>query len=191
MMRKAGTRVALFLVIAMTFCVVMSGSAHADSTYSFTADVDYAWNGGNPWGITEDTIMYVTVVYPDSVNGSSGWLYTYPDLFSNFSLDISIGSLNLDETYDSGYPEFPGFHFYDGKLVEIDMYLEFQYDGENYTLFTTLANDFEEYYIVDCSGAAIVRGTLNYDSPVPIPGAVWLLGSGLLGLFGARKKFSA
>lgn len=29
----------------------------------------------------------------------------------------------------------------------------------------------------------------NVDSPVPIPGAAWLLGSGLLGLAGVRRKF--
>jgi hypothetical protein len=31
----------------------------------------------------------------------------------------------------------------------------------------------------------------NYDriDPVPVPGAVWLLGSGLIGLFGLRRKF--
>ena len=28
-----------------------------------------------------------------------------------------------------------------------------------------------------------------YGSPVPLPGAVWLLGSGLLGLVGLRRKF--
>ena len=29
----------------------------------------------------------------------------------------------------------------------------------------------------------------NPFNPVPIPGAVWLLGSGLIGLAGARRKF--
>jgi len=29
-----------------------------------------------------------------------------------------------------------------------------------------------------------------YDSTVPIPGAIWLLGSGLIGLIGIRRKFA-
>ena len=37
-----------------------------------------------------------------------------------------------------------------------------------------------------------LAGNINFDfnvSPVPIPGAAWLLGSGLIGLVGIRKKF--
>jgi len=28
-----------------------------------------------------------------------------------------------------------------------------------------------------------------YGNPVPIPGAIWLLGSGLIGIIGIRRKF--
>ena len=46
------------------------------------------------------------------------------------------------------------------------------------------------------AGDAGVLGSFDYDpegdyGAVPIPAAVWLLGSGLLGLVGLRKKFSA
>ena len=33
-----------------------------------------------------------------------------------------------------------------------------------------------------------VTGTINF-TPIPIPGAIWLLGSGMIGLAGLRKKF--
>ncbi|NPA25396.1 MAG: C-type lectin domain-containing protein, partial [Deltaproteobacteria bacterium] len=32
------------------------------------------------------------------------------------------------------------------------------------------------------------RYVVEYENPVPIPGAVWLLGSGLLGLIGVRRR---
>lgn len=35
----------------------------------------------------------------------------------------------------------------------------------------------------------ILIDNLEYCQPVPIPGAVWLLGSGLLGLLGLRRRF--
>jgi len=37
--------------------------------------------------------------------------------------------------------------------------------------------------------AGILIDDLQYCQPVPIPGAVWLLGSGLLGLLGLRRRF--
>jgi hypothetical protein len=41
------------------------------------------------------------------------------------------------------------------------------------------------------TGTAKVAYIVEYElTPVPIPGAAWLLGSGLVGLFGLRRKFS-
>jgi len=45
------------------------------------------------------------------------------------------------------------------------------------------------------SGSGTARAGISVDdmfatntSPVPIPGAIWILGSGLLGLLGVRRK---
>lgn len=39
------------------------------------------------------------------------------------------------------------------------------------------------------NGGGVLTDLRYSDSPVPIPGAVWLLGSGLLGLVGLRRRF--
>ena len=48
-----------------------------------------------------------------------------------------------------------------------------------------------ELPLIDSSGAPLLEsasGTIH-SAPIPIPGAVWLLGSGLIGIVGIRKKF--
>jgi hypothetical protein len=54
-------------------------------------------------------------------------------------------------------------------------------DGSNFTGLPGLFND--------NAGAFTVNFEMTANAPVPIPGAVWLLGSGLLGLFGLKRRF--
>jgi hypothetical protein len=40
-------------------------------------------------------------------------------------------------------------------------------------------------------GTKFIAGVLPSPSPVPVPAALWLFGSGLLGLLGVKRKKSA
>jgi hypothetical protein len=62
-------------------------------------------------------------------------------------------------------------------------------DGEN-GIFGYVDFGDAKYYYSDLSDTGqLINGTgLDLGSPVPIPGAVWLFGSGMLGLLGYRKN---
>lgn len=85
-------------------------------------------------------------------------------------------------------------------------------DGSNWTLLGAIDNqnvDADGGFTLDFTGifsflkiedtTALMQGTLGdgFDidavkaSPTPIPGAAWLLGSGLIGLVGLRRRFNA
>lgn len=116
----------------------------------------------NPSEVFRTTIIIDNVDYGDS--------YRY---------DFSIPSRSLGAgTY--------WLSLHNGPLDSIDvsnLYWETSDDVGNYA-----------YKVPDFSGDWIPYGGSTYafelynGNPVPLPGAVWLLGSGLLGLIGLRKK---
>ncbi len=59
----------------------------------------------------------------------------------------------------------------------------------NTEVFYNESSDWEWYQTGTNYPKGGVNGMFAVFSPVPIPGAVWLLGSGLIGLVGIRRKF--
>jgi hypothetical protein len=58
--------------------------------------------------------------------------------------------------------------------------------------FGVISTDYFDNVTFDASGGPLVGfDALSFGegAVVPIPGAVWLLGTGLIGLIGARRKF--
>jgi hypothetical protein len=87
--------------------------------------------------------------------------------------------------------------FGDGFLLngeELDFYMPWYWDEENgifWTEWFPLPIDYNpEWVSIDARGeSVIITGELEHVcEAVPLPGAVWLLGSGLLGLLGLRKR---
>ncbi len=90
-------------------------------------------------------------------------------------------------------------NFYTGMVSEPTAEAEFPVSNPYVDLFLyQFATDLDTYelYQVGTSYTAVIRLTATGDvilnptqsSPVPVPGAVWLLGSGLLGLAGLRRR---
>ena len=84
--------------------------------------------------------------------------------------------------------------FYPAELFEVcghpDGWITAAYD------FSIMPNPFEEWIGLKFNGYPafidqVVIDTVCVGSAVPIPGAVWLLGSGLVGLVGLRRKFKS
>ena len=85
----------------------------------------------------------------------------------------------------------------------MSIYLDNVYSGPTITNIDSFGNPFYFAGVIDTDGfttytvktPALAAGHWFADdftfagAPIPIPGAVWLLGSGLIGIVGIRKKF--
>ena len=117
--------------------------------------------------------------------GISGvWPYSSNILLNNTSDSITIRDNNndlIDEVvYDNGASSNFPFMLGGGASIELSLsayHYEANNDGANWSAATT------PYGLGDL-------GT-PFNSPVPIPAAVWLFGSGLLGLAGVARKSKA
>lgn len=148
------------------------------------------------------TIMYAAVDLADTTVGEDLWRYTYTvsgDSFAtgtgfaiqfeetDYTLSGALVAPNPDwdvQTYGSPYN--PGSYVYDAYALV-----------NNASLADRFVVDFvwtggsqgpgSQYFVVYDS----LTGTLLGDgctSPVPVPAAAWLLGSGLVAVAGLRKK---
>lgn len=110
------------------------------------------------------------------------------DSHNSFYSDFSITFESTDTTFTlDEYTSFSGVTcgstFYDDLRALWDLtFADFDFEGESYWLFG----------VGDTSDRAYVNSNawnFSLQGPAtPIPGAVWLLGSGLVGLVGFRKK---
>lgn len=128
-------------------------------------------------GVSTDTTSYDTRL--NNTNATSGW-------YAGFnSADYNNGEANLgvfgdeDESNDvitlylMGYYRY-GFSSSSGYQMENGILTDDNGDALNYLAIIT----------IDADGTLTISNVL----PTPVPGALWLLGSGLLGLLGLRRK---
>lgn len=113
------------------------------------------------------------------------------------SVDSYVGNMQYGKNGEAGTP-----NFYSGMVSE--PYAEAEFPASNPYVdlylyqFATDLNTYELYQVGD-SYAATIRLTASGDvilnptqsSEVPVPGAVWLLTSGLVGLAGLRRRYNS
>ena len=105
---------------------------------------------------------------------------------NGLKVNFTFDGLTYIETNDPKFDEFPTLEFDFFEPIALDYDLR---NGINGVFFNNpLIVNLSIYDLFPSSG--------NYDyvteieaTVVPIPGAVWLLGAGLLGLVGIRRKF--
>lgn len=110
----------------------------------------------------------------------------YQDGLDMLINDFGWGNLTAD--LDESYPDYPEMVF----LMDTDECVSMRYEYYNGEYFftiggTNLGN--MEWKISEFSGAsdALVSGDIAINQ-VPIPETIWLLGTGLFGLVGLRKR---
>lgn len=158
--------------------------------HDFIGDVEYA-NLGNAYGITTSSIVTGYAIYDDSLlhpTITPGKIYV--GLHPEFQLRITIGNYTFSEANDTQGLGFPELIFSGTTLIGLDFNTAFSppnYIDANGTAWGAGLN-----------GTFQAEGDFDFSvfTPVPvvvpIPAAVWLFGSGLIGLIGmARRKANA
>ena len=141
-------------------------------------------------GMANADIVSYQGVFPDSDSGD--WWYNHGgETFSGeFDLDAESFTFNSNAgNWNTADGNFLEFWDYRDDFPEYDLVV-FDFDDMTFSLF-----DWEEDGTLDQIDVAVPsNGGVTSDSftaditVVPVPAAVWLLGSGLFGLVGFRKK---
>lgn len=124
-----------------------------------------SWYGPNPFGLHVGDTITATATFDDSlINNYGSTLIDFGD--SDISMLITVG--NTVYTDDDDFSGGAWLYFYNDD-----------FDGLSYS-----SNFCCDFYGDDFDG----QWTSMAISPVPVPAAVWLFGSGLIGLVGFAKR---
>ena len=204
-------------VFAATFVGPVSYLSSSDSPFSnLTFDYFYLENfedsSLNTPGVTASQgFIWPDPGYYDSVDADDGVIDGSGSAGRSFGIKNNRGiTFTFDDSILGGYPTHAGIVWTDAYApTTTSVYLEaFDTLGSSLGVFgpwtmgdrTTRGTTAEDRFLGvinfdGISGIKIYQGAsqmevdhLQYGSAVPIPGAVWLFGSGLVGLLGFRRK---
>ena len=173
-----------FIVLIAIICVMLSGTAYAD---------------GTPF---EDVITWPA---GQTVFEGSGFQYTHNIAFDPCAGDFCDVTLELthkgnnstqnelwylndgNDVFIGNLSQSAGFNYTDTFIIGSALYPSFPTPSWAFVVkVLESVQDGDKDNVVLFSSK--LSGSYNCN-PVPIPAAVWLLGSGLLGLIGIRRKF--
>jgi hypothetical protein len=193
-------RTSAFLALALLMVLMLGvGSAMAISeSLKIYEDID---NDNDNIYISVDTyvlgIFQFAVGNNDAYNAStsvSGWHATIAWDDGNWSEETNDWISNW-QTASGPLPSLNDtLGFNDGNYTKA--FLFYTDDPTNFSLLSGTTSGFtglsgilaSPYAAWDGSGSAITGNTIQGAPPVPIPGAIWLLGSGLFGLVAVRRR---
>ncbi len=172
--------IGLVLVVSMMLAPALASASPMDGTYvgagsanagffSFVFDPYNLDIGANPTLISVD-VTGATLPSAD--------VLAFGPIFPIEGVKVELASDSVI-SFESTLPEFTGA----GTLSFFDLDPVF---GFMTAIFD--ASGFTNYFGEGTSTPAFASGTFAKQTATPIPGAIWLLGTGLVGLVGFRRK---
>ena len=161
--------------IAGFLFLVCVGSSTQAALVNFTLSGTVDGSSGSPYGLSIGDTITASGVFDNSVLASSPYTVYFN---GGNTLSITAGSLTLDQTQDEGGSprlEFDSL----GNLMGLNFYAQSFDSG-------ALA------FLIEDNSLNFATGVWDASSfsttPVPVPAAMWLLGSGLIGLVGVARR---
>ncbi len=200
------------LLIALTFACTLATDALADFTYTYTGNPYNTYTRSEtgtpqPWrhvgggGITGSFILSelpvdsttLRRVTPEQYGFSDGFRTLWSDpahyagsVWGEFYIATTNGVITDWRIYL--HEDTSQYDFWD----VYDMYFSSSLDSSRYDYYQLGAYG-SKYYLIESGYVSNAPGQWTYSfytapTPTPVPAAVWLLGSGLIGLLGIRRK---
>lgn len=166
-------------ILAFAMLIGVSSAQAALVNYTITGDVILGDEFGdlNAFGLTEGETITATGVFDDSVLSSGSGTISFGSGSGN-SMTLTVGSqifnASDDDRFLSGSPSI---------TLEGFGLLDFDYLASTPADFSSYFNGFDDGAFLYGEWQTTVTLT-----PVPVPAAVWLFGSGLVGLLGIARR---
>lgn len=179
---------------------VVDGSSTANSTgggsmygYNTGSNSTLKFNrGADEFYFTYTSPTYVTITMADNVFTNPFATTLYANAFWD-NYEMVGNETNSITYYLSGSTQWDGVtqSYLDARFAF------YANDDDDYLSILSLTfldyNPYDSSASGDLGAQAVELTNLHYNptNPTPIPGAAWLLGSGLVGLIGLRRRFKA
>ncbi len=139
----------------------------------------------NVFGVGVGDTVTVTGTFDDSVlSGGTGLVYFDSNLSGTNSFELSIGTYTFSNTADPAYSS-GGYPYLDiTGPTSAGLMFVVEFDGHAFDSWGNTFVGWESGFDRTVFGGWNTFGM----TPVPVPAAVWLLGSGLIGLAGIAKR---
>ena len=180
------------LIIKLLACSILAIASTANAAMiTITGDVWSAENYGGLTTLPDSNTITAEITFDDILTGVGTETISFD---TSNSLNITAGSFLFDESMKSTLST-TSITFEDGYLVDFAFSALFEENSapEQFQSSLTTATADRDY---TAKGKTVHVGlyaewdaSTQFIAPVPVPAAVWLFGSGLLGLAGlARRK---